>query len=178
MAYGYFAYYARQIGGRCKKLIERLIGGAILIGCTASWGKQASSKLLHRQQLTAALADFAEYCGERIRLFRDPLDVIYASFENDILAKEGFTQSLRLSGAAIAAASMEDKLLGGDAAVLREFSKKIGQGYSDEQAALCTFTASSLRESEKRQLAELPGKTRIYKLLPPLAAASAVILLI
>lgn len=149
-----------------------------MVLCTVLWGHQSAEKLAYRQRLTAALASFIEYCGERIKIFRDPISVIYSSFENEILNDCGFVSHLRMSGAAAAAKCVADILLPEDAAILREFSGKIGQGYGDSQKSLCDYCSAALRESEKKQLSDLPGRVKLYRFLPPLAAASVVILFI
>lgn len=156
----------------------RLAGGSIVFICALLWGHGRSECLYRRQRLTAALAAFAEFCGERIASFREPLDTIFASFSNDELGKRGILQILRHDGAPAAMRAVMPELDESDAAVILDFSVKIGMGYGEAQKTLCDHTAAALRESARRQEEALADKTRIYRLLPPLAAASVIILLL
>lgn len=163
---------------RVAQAVIRFFGGAVFVVCALAWGREKAKALYKRQKLTAALADFAAFCGERISAFRDPLDVIFASFENNVLGASGFIGILRSKGCRAAASDAAATLSAEDAALLLEFAKKIGGENGDAQAALCTYTASRLENSASRQLGELADKARLYRLLPTLAALSAVILLI
>ena len=58
------------------------------------------------------------------------------------------------------------------------FADRLGAGYEESQLALCTYTASSLEQSAAEQEQAMGEKLKLYRLLPALAAASAVILLI
>lgn len=156
----------------------RLCGGTVFIVCVMLWGRERAASLYNRQRLTKALASFTAFCGERISSFRDPLNVIFDSFENDILDEFGFISVLREKGIAAAAEMMSPALLKEDAALLTEFSKKIGGENPESQYALCSYVSAALEAGSQKQLEELAVRAKMYRLLPPLAALSAVILLI
>ena len=156
----------------------KIAGGAILILCAVLWGRERCTALRKRCEITAALGAFVRYTGERIGSFRDPLDVIFAAYTDKCLEECGFLPVLRESGASAAAKTLSGTLSEKDARTLMSFADRLGAGYEESQLALCTYTASSLEQSAAEQEQAMGEKLKLYRLLPALAAASAVILLI
>ncbi len=156
----------------------RLCGGAVIVVCMLFWGREKASELYERQRITKALSVFVLFCKDRISAFRDPLSVIFAAFENDVLESAGFIAQLRCCGCRAACETVLSKLSANDAALLSEFAEKIGGGDEASQTVLCAHVAEGLDKSSNAQLEELAGKSKMYRLLPALAALSLVILLI
>ena len=77
-----------------------------------------------------------------------------------------------------AAKTLSASLTEKDARTFISFADRLGGGYEESQLALCTYTASSLEQSAAGQEQAMGEKLKLYRLLPALAAASAVILLI
>lgn len=158
--------------------MTRYIGGAILILCAFLWGRERCAAVKRCCEITAALASFVRYTGERISSFRDPLDVIFASYEDKCLEECGFLSTLRGNGATSAAALLKGLLREKDAAILSSFAAGIGGGYEESQLSLCKYTSAALEQSASEQESKMADKLKLYRLLPALAAASAVILFI
>lgn len=156
----------------------KIAGGVILILCAVLWGRECCAALRKRCEITAALGAFVRYTGERIGSFRDPLDVIFAAYSDKCLEECGFLPVLRESGALAAAKTLSASLTEKDARTFISFADRLGGGYEESQLALCTYTASSLEQSAAGQEQAMGEKLKLYRLLPALAAASAVILLI
>ena len=156
----------------------KIAGGVILILCAVLWGRERCAALRKRCEITAALGAFVRYTGERIGSFRDPLDVIFAAYSDKCLEECGFLPVLRESGALAAAKTLSASLTEKDARTFISFADRLGGGYEESQLALCTYTASSLEQSAAGQEQAMGEKLKLYRLLPALAAVSAVILLI
>lgn len=156
----------------------RLAGGVILVVSAVIWGRRQGESVKKRCALTAALCDFVRYTGERIETFREPLCDIFSSYKDDVLSDCGFIAALRESGAAAAVAAIRELMLPEDAAIMESFAKKLGTTYEAGQRAMCEYTASALGKSARVQKEELSQRLRLFRVLPALAAASAVILFI
>lgn len=156
----------------------RLAGGAILVVSAVIWGRRQGESVKKRCAITAALCNFVRYTGERIETFRDPLCDIFSSYRDDVLGECGFIAALKESGAAAAVAAVRDLMCPEDAAIMESFAKKLGATYEAGQRAMCEYTASALQKSAEAQKEELSQKLRLFRVLPALAAASAVILFI
>lgn len=156
----------------------KIIGAVLLCACSFFWGmeksREAKSKLLYME----GLIEFVKYTGEQISLFKAPLPKIFESFSNEELKACGFTDALKTGGASVAVKTLKGNIPNDCYTEAENFAKALGNGYCEGQTELCRLTILHLSEHLEKLNESLPGKVRVYRMLPILLAASVVILLI
>lgn len=155
------------------------LAGAVLVFVAASlYGRGLCEKTKKKLALLEALEDFISYIGESIETLRLPLGRIFEDYHNAFLEEIGFMELLRRDGLAVAICSIEKDLPPDIFDYMSSFSKTIGGGYAAEQTKLCVLTGQRLQKAWTDMGDQLPGRLKMYRLLPLLAAASVLILII
>lgn len=155
-----------------------IFGAALVIMAAVGWGLERSRAEKERLLILEGLISFVRYAKEQITLFKRPLSGIFESFTNEALERDGFLEILRRDGAYSAACHVRCRLSREDSDTFLQFSRDLGGGYSEGQEALCSLCEKRLSESAEKLKALLPGKLRLYRLIPVLLASSVIILLI
>lgn len=156
----------------------KLAGAVLILAAASFYGGSMCEKTKEKLTLTEALSDLISYIGQSIEAFRLPLGRIFDDYQNAFLQKIGFLDILRRDGFAAAVCSVEKALPPEIYDQLCSFAGAIGGGYAPEQAKLCAFTEERLLGACADMRAQLPGRLKMYRLLPLLAAASVLILFI
>ena len=156
----------------------KLAGAAIIFAAAFLYGGNMCEKTKKKLALTEALGDFISYIGESIETFRLPLGRIFEDYQNGFLQEIGFLDILRRDGFAAAICSVDKDLPPEMFDQLCTFAGAIGGGYASEQAKLCAFTKERLCGVCANLRTQLPGRLKMYRLLPLLAAASVLLLII
>ncbi len=156
----------------------KLAGAALVFTAAAFFGGNMCEKIKNKLALLEALGDLISYIGESIETFRLPLGRIFEDYQNTFLQEIGFLYILRRDGLAAAICSVEKDLLPEIFDQLCSFAGAIGGGYASEQAKLCAFTKERLCSASSDLRTQLPGRLKIYRMLPLLAAASVLLLII
>ncbi len=156
----------------------KLAGASILFAAAFFYGGNMCEKTKKKLTLIEALGDLISYIGESIETFRLPLGRIFEDYQNGFLQEIGFLDILRRDGFAAAICSVEKDLPPEVFDQLCSFAGAIGGGYASEQAKLCAFTKERLCGACVDLRAQLPGRLKMYRLLPLLAAASVLLLII
>ena len=155
------------------------LAGAVLVFVAASlYGRGLCEKTKKKLALLEALEDFISYIGESIETLRLPLGRIFEDYHNAFLEEIGFMELLRRDGLAAAICSIEKDQPPEIFDYMSSFSKTIGGGYAAEQTKLCVLTTQRLQKAWTDMGDQLPGRLKMYRLLPLLAAASVLILII
>lgn len=156
----------------------KLAGAALVFTAAAFFGAGMCEKIRNKLALLEALGDLVSYMGESIETFRLPLGRIFEDYQNTFLQEIGFLNILRRDGLAAAICSVEKDLPPEIFDQLCSFAGAIGGGYASEQAKLCAFTKERLCNASSDLRTQLPGRLKIYRMLPLLAAASVLLLII
>ena len=112
---------------------------------------------------------------ENLRL---PLGRIFDDYHNAFLDQIGFIDILRRDGLAPAVSSIEKELPPDIYDQLCSFAGTIGGGSASEEAKLCDFTKERLQKTGEDMRMQLPARLKMYRLLPLLAAASILLLIL
>ena len=156
----------------------KLAGAAIIFAAAFHYcGNMVVQKKKNLSQ-TAPQGEFNSYISESIETFRLPLGRIFEDYQNGFLQEIGFLDILRRDGFAAAICSVEKDLPPEMFDQLCTFAGAIGGGYASEQAKLCAFTKERLCGVCANLRTQLPGRLKMYRLLPLLAAASVLLLII
>lgn len=156
----------------------KLAGAALVFVAAALYGRGLCEKIKRRLALLEAMEDLISYIGESIETLRQPLGRIFEDYQNTFLEKNGFTKILRREGLFAAVCSVQKDLPAEIFDCLSAFSRTIGGGYASEQTKLCILTGQRLQRVRDGMCAQLPGKMKVYRLMPLLAAASVLILIL
>ncbi|MBE6588484.1 MAG: hypothetical protein E7647_08770 [Ruminococcaceae bacterium] len=155
------------------------VPGALLL-CAAAflWGRERGRLEEEKLSLLLGFISFVEYTKEQITVFKTPLDRIFSDYCSKELEGMGFIKVLREKGATDAVKLLQGKIP--EEAFLEgvQFCSLLGGGYTEGQKKLCEVTLARLEKTADELRALIPGRVRMYRLLPVLIAASVIILLI
>ncbi len=155
-----------------------LVGAVFVAIASLLWGIDRAKKEKDRLAILLGAIAFVSYTEEQIRNFKTPLLGIFSGFTNDVLEMNGFCKTLVLEGAMPAVETLRDKLPKSAFCALESFAKELGGGYEKGQLSLCSITLKRLEKIAQEEEKSLPGKVRMYRLLPLLLSVSVIILLI
>ena len=104
----------------------------------------------------------------QISCFRMPIGRIYASFSTEELEQCGFLSLLRDTE------DLEKALLGAkgniwiseeEISLLKAFGRELGEGYAEEQIAVCDYYIGELEKAYGERRNGLPQQTKLYRSL-------------
>ena len=156
----------------------RGFGAALILLSAGGWGAYEIRQGRRRLKELEAVCALLRYIRENIERFSRPLAQIYASWENPALAETGFLGLLRSSGFAAAVREADWHIPAGEREILEQFGEELGKGFREEQTALCRYTEDRLAEALAAMRNDLPGRERLWRTIPLLAALSLILLLI
>ncbi len=105
------------------------------------------------------------HVGAQIDGFLSPLDVIFASYTEPCLEKNGFLPVLRRDGGAAALEAVRGRLYIGENAVneLESFFLGLGRHAASEESRHCAYYEKRIAELLRKHKEALPGKSRLCK---------------
>lgn len=156
----------------------KIVGAIILCFCSFLWGIEKSKEAKMKLLCVEGLMEFVKFAGEQISVFKAPLPKIFEAFSNEELNACGFTDALKTEGAVAAVETLKGQIPIECYTEAESFARVLGNGYCEGQTELCRITVSHLNELYEKLRDGLPGRVRVYRMLPVLLAASVVILLI
>ncbi|MCI8611559.1 MAG: hypothetical protein HFE66_06545 [Clostridiales bacterium] len=156
----------------------KLAGAALVFIAASLYGRGMCEKMKRRLAIVTALDDLICYIGGSIENFRMPLGRIFDDYHNTVLEETGFLNTLRRDGLAPAISNMEKELPPEIYDQLCSFAGTIGGGSATEETKLCDFTKERLRKVGEDMRTQLPQRLKMYRLLPLLAAASILLLIL
>ncbi len=125
-----------------------------------------------------ALCSLIAYIGDSIEAFGTPLCEITAEYHSELLDEYSFGDVLRRDGLAAAAVGHSLPLSRTAQRVLEEYAGCAGHSYKAGELAACRMCHRRLSECLAEERCEYERTRRLYRYLPPLAAALAVLLLL
>lgn len=156
----------------------KLLGCALTVICAALWGREKSSGVKKEAELTRAVLGLVKRTGEEIETLCCPLNDIFSSYNDEVLTDCKFMDTVRTEGFSAALEKYEKEFPKEVFSILTSFGKRLGAGDKAEQTALCKRTYMLLSDEYERVCEKLPERTKMIKVLPPLCALCAVILII
>ena len=156
----------------------KLLGCTLTVICAALWGKEKSTEVKREAEFTRAAAELVKRTGEEIDTLCCPLSEIFSSYNDELLADSGFMDALRESGFSAALEKYKSSFPKDVSPILESFSKRLGAGDRAEQTALCKRTYMLICDEYEKICEKLPERTKMIKVMPPLCALGAVILII
>ena len=147
------------------------IAGAIFILC-ASVASSYFYEKREKEKIKKAnkLAEFIRYIRAQISYFSLPVDMIFKAYKSD----DTLTEDI-ISGKLSSLDSFFDK---DTADVIKGFFSSLGNGYKDEQLALCDFTMSAIEDFTDKMNKEFSGKVRVFRSMAIFTGVCLIILLI
>ena len=145
--------------------------GAIFILC-ASVASSYFYEKREKEKIKKAnkLAEFIRYIRAQISYFSLPVDMIFKAYKSD----DTLTGDI-ISGKLSSLDSFFDK---DTADVIKDFFSSLGNGYKDEQLALCDFTMSAIEDFTDKMNKEFSGKVRVFRSMAIFTGVCLIILLI
>lgn len=156
----------------------RIIGCVLTVICTALWGVKMSRTLKEKEKMTASMCAFIKNCGDKIELLCLPLSRIFAEYDDIVLTKSGFMEVLLEKGGEIAVSDYSESFIPGADKLMQDFFTSLGDGDRQSEVNLCRAVYRELSERLSEFRESLPGKMRIYRILPLMLSLCAVILII
>ncbi len=156
----------------------KLAGAALVFIAATLYGRGMCEKIKRRLSVVTALDDLISYMRGSIENLRLPLGRIFDDYHNAFLDQIGFIDILRRDGLAPAVSSIEKELPPDIYDQLCSFAGTIGGGSASEEAKLCDFTKERLQKTGEDMRMQLPARLKMYRLLPLLAAASILLLIL
>ena len=147
------------------------IAGAIFILC-ASVASSYFYEKREKEKIKKAnkLAEFIRYIRAQISYFSLPVDMIFKAYKSD----DTLTGDI-ISGKLSSLDSFFDK---DTSDVIKDFFSSLGNGYKDEQLALCDFTMSAIEDFTDKMNKEFSGKVRVFRSMAIFTGVCLIILLI
>lgn len=147
------------------------IAGAILILCASVassyfYEKREKEKIRKANELT----EFIRYIRAQIAYFSLPTDKIFKNYKSD----DPFIEDI-ISGKLCSLDSFFDKDTTG---VIKNFFSSLGNGYKDEQLAMCDFTLSATEDFINKMNKEFSGKVKVFRSMALFTGVCIIILLI
>ena len=158
--------------------ICKLIGCAGVLVSAVLWGIYKIRTERRKTDELAAFCDLVGYIGENIAHFSKPLPEIYAAYSDKTLSDGGFLAILRKSGMKTATESLavfHEREVGGE---MLTFASRIGDGYREEQTALCEYTKSRLGGMLEKRKTASRDREKLYRTVPLLVALSVLLMFI
>ena len=155
-----------------------LIGAACIFAVALIWGRDRVKKEEQRIAVLRGLLKFVTFVKDEIANFRTPLDKIFESFSVEALTETRFSEYLVKGDTDGAVDSLKGKIPDDALRELSVFLAELGGGYCEGQVALCDVFSKRLDTCTTELLSTFNDRTRMYRLLPLLIAASVIILLI
>lgn len=156
----------------------KLIGAAMILLASVMFGRMKITEERRKNTLIVGMTEFVRGIRDNISHFRRPLGEIFESLSIPALETCGFIDLCRKNGIHTAWESISPLLPKDTAAVLEEFVRRIGSGYREDELELCAYTLQRLESIGEAESAELEKREKLYRNLPPLAALSAVLLVL
>ena len=156
----------------------RLIGAAMIMFSSVMFGRMKISEERKKRALILGITDFVRGIRDHISHFRRPLAEIYNSLSIPALEPCGFIDQCRKNGIHTAWERISPMIPAESFAVMEEFVRRIGSGYREDELELCAYTIRRLESIGELASAELKKSEKLYRNLPPLAALSAVLLVL
>ena len=151
--------------------------GVIILGA-AIWGRMRASEERKKLKTLADFRAFANFAGESIGRAKMPLREIYSSYPPASRGMKLFLEEAAASDIRTAWEKFPPQLPVEVRDCAKTFVFSLGRGYSDEEKEKCALCSSVLGEYEKKLTGDIGSREKLYTLLPPLLAASALIVLI
>lgn len=147
------------------------IAGAIFILC-ASVASSYFYEKREKEKIKKAnkLSEFIRYIRAQISYFSLPADKIFKAYKTDDSLIENI-----ISGNLSTLDFFFCKDMSND---IKDFFSSLGNGYKDEQLALCDFTLSKTEDFINKMNKEFPGKVRIFRSMALFTGICVIILLI
>lgn len=147
------------------------IAGAIFILC-ASVAASYFYERREKEKIKKAnkLSEFIRYIRAQISYFSLPMDKIFKSYKpDDSLIEEIMSGNF---------SSLEFFFDKDTSDAIKDFFSSLGNGYKDEQLALCDFTLSRTDDFVNKMNKEFSGKVRVFRSMAIFAGVCVIILLI
>lgn len=151
--------------------------GVIILGA-AIWGRIRASEERKKLKTLTDFRAFADFAGESIKRVKMPLREICSSYPSASRSMKLFLDEASSSDIRSAWEKSPPQLPAEVRECARTFVFSLGRGYSDEEKEKCELCSSVLGEYEKKLTGDISSREKLYTLLPPLLAASALIVLI
>ncbi len=160
-----------------REVIFRCAGAAILLASAAGWGLSEIREGRRRLKELEAVLTLIRHIRESIERYGMPLGEIYASYDDSVLARDGFLTLLRQEGLKAAADGAAGRLAESERSVVRSLGERLGRGFREEQTALCRQAEDRLAEALGKRRTEAEGRERLWRTIPILAALSLILML-
>ena len=157
--------------------IVRGVGALLILLSAGGWGAYEIRRGRRRLKELEAACALVRYIRENIERLSRPLAQIYASREDPVLEEIGFLGPLRTAGFGAAVREAGWHIFPAEREILAAFGEALGKGFREEQTALCRYTEDRLAESLEKAKGDLPGRERLWRSIPVLAALSLILLL-
>ncbi len=125
-----------------------------------------------------SLCALMAYIGDSIEAFGTPLCEITAEYHSALLDEYSFGEVLRRDGLAAAVGEHSLPLAHTAERVLEEYAGCAGHSYRAGELAACRMCHKRLSECLAEERREFERTRRLYRYLPPLAAALLILLLL
>ena len=155
------------------------IGGALLFGSACCLGWHYAGIEEGRVRQTEGFLLLVRHIRTRIVCFCDPIERIYADFQNPALEACGFLPAMRAGGLADALQACKDRLYIGEEEMrtLAAFGAELGKSDTTAQAAVCDYTMKEIEAVLHRRKEEAPRRARAARSLGVCGGLARVILL-
>ncbi len=140
----------------------KLLGLCLLLVTAVGLSFRYAREMKRTLDTWVACEDFIRYTKMQIDCFCTPKNRIFSSFSHKVLEARGFLPALRIGKEMGMAAeeTLGDRELVG---LLSQFGRELGQGYREEQMAVCDFYLAALRTKLEDLQRAFPSKVRVRR---------------
>ena len=158
----------------------KVIGICLILASACAFAYVTIRDSKERVSVCGALIDFVSYVDARIFYFRDPLDAIFDSYENDALEQSGFVNALseRNVSRAIEVSRTGALLSPEIRKVMSDFSDRLGKTPVDDQHNNCRYCIDALNVEYDKLRTEVPKKAKSRSSIAVIGALALILLII
>jgi len=157
-------------------MLYRSMGSIILVMTAVffSWQKMRHNRI--QKQIIIELTDYLRHIYRNIECYRKPLPEITAEYTGKLLREVGFCTKIENGDFFAAVECLKDYIPQDIYAVIGNYGKSAGKGYSEDELRICRNTCEILEEAVQKMDKDSKKQNRIIQTLPLIFALSAVLL--
>ena len=159
-------------------MTAKLIGGGLIMLASLLYGRMKIAEERKKSALAEGTVEFVRAVRDNISHYKKPLSEIFDSVRIDALERCGFLPACRSDGIRAAWETGTLKLPGKMSEIMCAFAERIGSGYREDELELCGYTLTQLEKHAEGVRTERENREKLYRNIPPLAALSAVLLVL
>ena len=159
-------------------MILRMIGAVMILISSAVMGTYMANVFGRRITSTEEVASFIKYIKRNIESFKMPVDEIISTYTSEHFEETGFRDAVIRDGLKVAASGGYLTLSKKAEQELVEFLSCLGSDYAEGEVKRCEYYIGVFEDILNAERENMATNGRLYRLLPPLAAISLIILLI